>query len=225
MDLRLKLGAQEYAIEHTRIESYENQIRTDVVANQIIRHIRKNIPNPFPNPAYYELQFPIDISFPKGKTKRERALDNLVEWVRANERIFRDRNADRFLPVGNPHMANDCIRGTSAGFDCVFDLLHWPIASLIRRNPGTLSFRFIPPDDLEGPRTDRLKQAFSRKCPKLQTCKTQGARTVLVLESSDSGLMSFEFRADCFLRCCPDANLRRTRFSWWKPAPIFGGYG
>ena len=51
-----------------------------------------------------------------------------------------------------------------------------------------------PLDDLEGPRTDRLKQAFSRKCPKLQTCKTQGARTVLVLESSDSGLMSFEFR-------------------------------
>lgn len=60
--------------------------------------------------------------------------------------------------------------------------------------PGTLSFRFIPPDDPEGPRADRLRRAFSEKCPKLQACKAKEARTVLVLESSDSGLGSFEFR-------------------------------
>ena len=62
--------------------------------------------------------------------------------------------------------------------------------------PGEFLFRFIPPDDLEGPRTDRLREGFSRKCPKLQECKTEGARTVLVLESGDAGLVSFEFRGD-----------------------------
>ena len=43
---------------------------------------------------------------------------------------------------------------------------------------------------------DRLQQAFSRKCPKLQECKTEGARTILVLESSGPDLMSFEFRGN-----------------------------
>ena len=196
VDLRLKLGTQEYAIEHTRIESHENQIGTVAVVKRIICHIKKNIPDPFPSPAYYELQFPIDVSLPKGKAKRDRALNNLVEWIRANEQILRDRNAGCFLPVGNPYMyiANDYIRGTPAGFDCEFDLLHWQVVRLIQRIPGKLSFRFILPDDLEGPRAHRLRQAFSRKCPKLQACKTEEARTILVLESSDSDFMNLEFR-------------------------------
>ena len=36
VDLRLKLGSQDYAIEHTRIESINNQIATVVVAKRII---------------------------------------------------------------------------------------------------------------------------------------------------------------------------------------------
>ena len=223
VDLRLKLGAEEYAIEHTRIESYENQIGTGVVANRIIRHIRENIPDPFPSPAYYELQFPIDVFLPKGKARRDRALNDLVEWIRANERTLRDRNSDRIHPVRNPHMANDSIRGAPVGFDFEFELLHWPIATLIRRGPGTLSFRFIPPDDLEGPRADTLRQAFFRKCPKLQACKMEGARTVLVLESGDSALVHFEFRGDLLpslLAGCTNAPdeifLAETRADlWW----------
>ena len=35
VDLRLRLGAQEYAIEHTRIEPFENQIKTGLVFKQI----------------------------------------------------------------------------------------------------------------------------------------------------------------------------------------------
>ena len=196
VDLRLKLGTQEYAIEHTQIESFENQIGTVVVGNRIIRHIKKNIPDPFPTPAYYELQIRNDVSMPKGKARSDRALNVLVEWVRTNEEILRKRNSDRILSVRNPYMANDSIRGAPAEFDCEFELLHWPIASLIPRRPGTLSFRFIPPDDPEGPRTDRLRQAFWKKCPKLQACKTEEVRTVLVLESNDSGLGTLEFRGD-----------------------------
>ena len=115
VDLRLKLGDQDYAIEHTRIESFENLIATYNVANQIIQHIRRNIPHPFPSLAYYELQFPLDVSLPKGKTRRDRALNDLVEWVRANEKILRGRNATRFLPVRNPYMANDSTRRRPSG--------------------------------------------------------------------------------------------------------------
>ena len=44
------------------------------------------------------------------------------------------------------------------------------------------------PDDIEVLRSKRLKQALRKKCPKLQDCKEEGARTVLVLESDDIAL-------------------------------------
>ena len=194
VDLRLKLGARDYAIEHTRIEAFENQIATAAVVNRIVRYVRKHFPDPFPGPAYYELQFRGDVSLPGGRSRRARALHKLVDWVRNAERILRDRNAIPILPMRNPHLANDGIRGTPAGLDCEFQLLRWPVARHIRREPGALAFRFIPHDDPEGPRLDSLRQTFSRKCPKLQACKEESARTVLVLESGDPGLVSFEFR-------------------------------
>ena len=197
VDLRLKLGSREYAIEHTRVESIENQITTVVVANHIIEHIRKAIPEPFSSLAYYELQFPTDVSLPKGRVKkRERALGDLVEWIHASEKTLRERNSGQILSIRNPYRSNDRIHGTPPGFDCEFELLQWPSARLVQKKPGSLSFRFIPPDDMEGPRVGSLRHALSRKCPKLQDCKADGARTVLVLESGDPGLTSFEFRED-----------------------------
>ena len=154
------------------------------------------IPDLFPGPAYYELQFRIDVSLPGGRDRRARALNCLVQWVRTSERVLRYRNPVPVPPVRNPHLANDWIRGTPAGFDCEFQLLHWPVAQLIPQKPGALAFRFIPLDDPVGPRLDSLRQTFSRKCPKLQACKEEGARTILVLESGDPALVHFEFRRD-----------------------------
>lgn len=224
VDLRLKLGSQEYAIEHTRIESIENQTSIVVVANQIIEHIKKAIPGPFSSRAYYELQIPVDVSLPKGRVKkRERALGALVEWIRASEQILRERNSGQILSIRDPSWSNDRIHGTPPGFDCEFELLQWPIAQLVQKKPGSLSFRFIPPDDMEGPRVDSLRDAFSRKCPKLQDCKADGARTVLVLESGDPGLTSFEFREDLLpslLSTCTNAPdeifLVETRGERWS---------
>lgn len=196
VDLRLSLGAQDYAIEHTRIESFANQIGTETLANRIVRHVRKNIPDPFPGPAYYELQFRIDISLPAGRDRRARALNSLVQWVRAAEQMLRNWNTVPVRPMRHPYLPNDGIRGTPLGLDCEFHLLHWPVARLVQKEPGELRFRFIPQDDPDGPRLSSLRQAFSKKCPKLQACKEEGARTVLVLESSDPDLLHFQFRGD-----------------------------
>lgn len=194
VDLRLRLGTREYAIEHTRIESFDNQLATTAVVNRIIRHVRNNFSNPFPGPAYCELQIPIDVSLPKGRRRRERAMDDLVKWIRKSERILRDRSSDPGRPMSPFYMANASIKGTPQGFGCRFELLHWPVARFIRRPPGTLSFRFIFPENRKTLHADSLRKALSRKCPKLHACKEEGARTVLVLESGDPGLTSFEFR-------------------------------
>ena len=194
VDLRVKLGAEEYAIEHTRIESFDKQIETVGIANQIIRHVKENIPVPFPSPAYYELQFPVDVAWAKKKCKR--ALNDLVERIHEWERTLRERNAEPNIAKDDPfwaNTANDSIKGRPDGFECDFHLLHWPSARHIRREPGSLGFRFIRPKDVEDRRSKRLQQAFDKKCPKLERCKEDGARTILVLESSDPGLGIFEF--------------------------------
>ena len=192
VDCRLKLGTHDYAIEHTRIEPFENEIKALVAFMEISRHVKSNIPNPFPSSAYYELQLESEVSLPNGKATRNRALNNLVEWVRANERYLRERNQDRLLLEHNPRFSDDCIQGTPEGFECTFALLRWPDAVLIRRKPGDLRFRFNYPDDLEPLRAERLKRAFSEKCPKLDRCKTEGARTILVLESRGLGHTNFD---------------------------------
>ncbi len=196
VDLRLMLGAQEYAIEHTRIEPYDNQIKTEVIIKEILDYFKENISLPFPSPAYYQLQYPFDVSLPNGKAKRNRALNNLVEWVCTKEKVLRERNRGRpMLPYG-PYFADHSVHGKPDGFNCTFDLLRWPDATFIRQKPGSLWLRPIIPKDMEPLRRKRLMRAFHKKCEKLQRCKEEGARSVLVLESSDVALTSFEFRGN-----------------------------
>ena len=195
VELRLKLGTQEYAIEHTRIEPFENQIRTGVSFKQINDCIKDRVSGSLPGPAYYELQVPIDDCLPETREKRERALKDLVDWIRTNARRLHERNSDHSRLIRNPHSSDDRIRGKPTGFNCEIELLRWPDAALIRRKPGSLGMRFFCPNDfsdLEDRRFVRLRRAFSKKFPKLQDCKKEGARTVLVLESGDSALTSFD---------------------------------
>ena len=97
--------------------------------------------------------------------------------------------------VGIRHPEKDCMQDTPTGFNCAIELLRWPDAAPIRRKPGSLGMRLYCPNDfsdLEDRRIDRLRRAFSKKSPKLQKCKKEGGRTVLVLESGDIALTRFE---------------------------------
>ncbi len=194
IDLRLRLGTCEYAIEHTRIEPYEKQIKTAVAFKQINDYITKRISDSLPGPAYYALHVPIIVCLPETRKKRERVLNNLAKWIRTSAHCLQERDLGRSGPTRNPVWSDDCIKGTPQGFGCDIELLRWPDATLIRRKPGSLAIMFIPPDvdELEDLRIDRLRRAFFDKCPKLARCREDGARTVLVLESLDNALTRFD---------------------------------
>ena len=232
VDLRLKLGAQEYAIEHTLIEPFENQIKMEVVIKEIFDYFKENISLPFPSPAYYQLQYSIDVSLSNGTPKRTRALNNLAEWVCQNEKELREK--DRSWPTGpyDLYYADHTVRGEPDGFDCTFELLRWPDAACIREKPGFLCLRPIYPEDMEPLIRKRLTRAFSRKCEKLQACKADGARTVLVLESRDVALTHFEFRDDLLPAIlakhsnAPDEIfLVETIHDLWRVTPLKHGGG
>ena len=191
VDLRLRLGIQKYAIEHTQIEPFENQIGTGVDISKIINHIKEKLPETLPGSAYYKLHLPIEFSLPNKQAKQNKALNNLVDWVEMNAKCLHKRNLGR-VPEYNLYRADDRIQGTPAGFDCEIELLRWPDAAFMHQIPGCFGVTRLCPNKLEDLRRDRLSRAFSCKNPKLQKCKEEGARTVLVLESRDIALTSFD---------------------------------
>ena len=192
VDLRLKLGDQEYAIEHTRIEPFKNQIKALLTFNEISRHLRQNLLGALPEPAYYELHVPTGIRLPKKRKKRDRTVKNLVEWVRMGAQQLHERNANQFASAYNPHVSDDRIWDIPMGINCIIELLRWPHALLINRKPGGIGMRFIGPPDLGDIQPEQFGQALAKKSPKLKCCKEEGARTILVLEDHTSAIMDFE---------------------------------
>ena len=179
VDLRLKVGERDYAIEHTRLQPYEARIKDSAAFKKINEFIRKEIREPLPGPVYYELDIPIQVSLPRGKKNRDRAFSNLVEWIRGTAKRLHERR--REIPPS--FFVNNTIKEVPDGFEDAFELSRWPDGVPVRRTPGALGMRFSPLEDIEDPLRSALSKAFAKKFPKLYQCKAQGARTVLVLEA------------------------------------------
>ena len=87
VDLLLNLGAQKYAIEHTRIGLSKNEIRNNIRFTRRYDYIKKRISDSLPGPAYYVLEIPVDFRLPPDRKQRERELDELVEWIQLSAPI------------------------------------------------------------------------------------------------------------------------------------------
>lgn len=179
VDLRLKVGKRDYAIEHTLLQPRENRIKDSAAFKRINEFIRKEIREPLPGPVFYELDIPIRVSLPRGKKNRDRAFNNLVEWIRSTAKRLHERR--REIPPS--FLVNNSIKELPDGFEDAFELSRWPDWAPKRQTPGSLGMRFSAPEDIEYPLRSALKKAFAKKFPKLHQCKAQGARTVLVLEA------------------------------------------
>ena len=94
MDLRLQVGEQDYAIEHTRLQPYGKRITDGAAFKKINEFIREQIREPLPGSVYYELHIPTHVSLPKGKKNRERAFTNLVEWIRSTAKRLHERRRE-----------------------------------------------------------------------------------------------------------------------------------
>ena len=190
VDLRLKVGAQEYAIEHTLLQMYPNMIKYVAAFNTIHKFVGKRISGPLPGAVHYELHVPIKVSFPRGKKHRERALHSLVEWILSSAQRLHER---RWEVPPALLWVNNSIRAIPNGFEHEFELFRWPDGLRTQRKPGALGMRFSAPEDIEHPLRNVLAEAFAKKFPKLQDCKVLGARTVLVLESIDPPFWHYRY--------------------------------
>ena len=102
VDLRLQLGSQEYAIEHTQIEAFRRQIATGVSLIQLIDPVKQALCGELPGPAIYEMIFPIDPSLDVAETGLEQLQKNLIKWVCKNAQLLHGQDSITAKPPGFP---------------------------------------------------------------------------------------------------------------------------
>ena len=196
VELRMQLGNQNYAIEHTRVESFDNQIKAGISIREINNYIKEKFTDPLPGPVYYELRVPMDVCLPEKRKDRERMLSTLDKWIRESAHCMQGRNTDLFTPMFAPIRSDvwheDCTTGTPLGVAYEIKLMRtklWPPdIHTAGRKPGTivLWYNYLDEDERNHRHFRRLQRAFDKKCPKLKRCKVEAARTVLILEAVDS---------------------------------------
>ena len=182
VDLRVTVGKQDYAIEHTLLQPYPDRISDGAIFNEIHQFIRGRVPNPLPGPVHYQLCVPIEASLPRGRKNREQALESLLEWIVSTAQKLHERR--REVPLSTI-VVNNFIKGKPEYFDQNFELFRWPDGLQTPYTPGALSMAFCAPEDFKQPLKHSMSKAFAKKFPKLHECKKLGARTILVLEGLD----------------------------------------
>lgn len=192
VELRLKIRSEEYAIEHTRIEPFENQIGRGVALERLVGPAKKASFGNLPGPAYYTIWFPSDRKLVVKKSTLRQQQERLKDWVhesaprlyeKLHERI--GRKSDSQILQKDWH---DSIKGKLGGFPYEIQLACVVTGRPSGEKSGKLVAGRCAPKDLEVRRLCRMRRTLDEKLPKLQKCKNEGARTVLVLESDDIAL-------------------------------------
>ena len=204
VDFRLQVGDQDYAIEHTQIEAMRGQIRAGKKYTQFIEPVIHELSGTLPGPAAYALQLPMDTDLGANRVSLERIRRDFIAWIQLNARSLYERNKDRLgrsrvspsfldsieaMPPSFPQPVRLSLRAARGPSD-------WGTLRSARLSPGN--------EELEAHRADRLREALCRKCPKLQRCKQDGARTVLVLESDDFALTNHGLVGECLSALLPE---------------------
>ena len=82
MELRLNLGTQNYAVEHTQIEAFPGQIHTGEEFGRLIGPVIEQLSGTLPGPAVYYLYFPINARLGVRAHQMDDARRNFIAWVR-----------------------------------------------------------------------------------------------------------------------------------------------
>jgi hypothetical protein len=169
VDLLFRIGEKQYALEHTQIESFANQIGLKYKVDGFLKPLQDEVSGKLPLPGNYDLCFAHDAPIPKKNSEAIRAV--LKRWILSNAGA---------LAIGKPSTApHHFIRETPLGIPFEVTLYRWP------GKEGILIARIIIHENLQDERKSRIRQALNDKCPKLESARVTDDITVLVLELDD----------------------------------------
>ena len=200
MEVRFRLGNGNYAMEHTQIEAFERQIETGARFVQLITPVTEALSGKLPGQAIYELHFPLRTSLKANAKRLEELQRQLVEWTREKATMLHEKACDPAVGKAKPQRRSASISGKPPGFTFDVTLHRWERGGLSKREQGWLGAARVAPENMESSRTSRLRKALDDKRGKLQVCKRQGARTILVLETDDIALSNHVIVGDALLK-------------------------
>lgn len=182
------LAGRTYALEHTIIEAFDEQIRTDVDFEKFVAPINSALDYRMPRPGKYELVFPIDPCAGLKPRDIPNIQEAIIAWVRTKaielhaELPYKPTKTEK--PRGYLSVRKETLPGL--GFELRLSReTYWEMPNIA---DGRLIVRRFAPQNHENLREQRLVTAFDRKCPKLAKWKAAGAVSVLILETVDIAL-------------------------------------
>lgn len=174
IDYLCNVGPDLFAIEHTRIEPFEDYHRLIAKANELVQPIIQGVRGRLPTTANYELTIPATALVNIRNQRRLAATQTaLVEWVVSEAPRLKPIRHSMYDMGSTPQLVEQVgIRVSLMGY--------------LRPQPGgTLTVAHGVGKDREKDRADRISRAYSKKLKKLLPWKQRGARTILILEDGD----------------------------------------
>lgn len=186
VDLRVRVGDQQYALEHTRILPFDDRIEAARAYQDISACLSEWFPGPLPGDVFYEIYLPLGVPRPESGGLGKRRRTGLQDWISTAVDALQSRAPGRRR--WSPHVYElDYLSGRPDGWDCEFTLARSSDGVLPPREAGSLALFVGSPDEPEFPFIKVLRGAFEKKCPKLARCKelSPDTLTVLILEAID----------------------------------------
>ncbi len=186
VEYRFELGDQHYALEHTLVEPFEDEMQIGAHFHDFIQPIQVEIGQTLPRPGTYYAVFPLNPSAGMKPNDRAEARRVVIEWLKGKALELYGRKSQMGPDDRYGEDLHLCERPPGLNFEIAVS------RSLFRDIPpnagGRLFISRFAPQNHEGLRKERIKRSLDDKCPKLLRCKTEGASTVLILENRDISL-------------------------------------
>ena len=204
VELRLRLGVREYAIEHTQIEATPGFIQAGEKYMQFIRPVIDALSGTLPEPGAFTLHFPIDTNLGVKRPGLARIRRDFIAWIQTKAQCLYKRNRNRLEQERPSPRSLDSVEAKPPGFPYPVRLSMGVAHSVSKRGTLRCGRYALGDEELKARRVERLREALRCKCPKLQGCKEEGARTVLVLESDDIALTDHVLVGECLAVLLPE---------------------
>lgn len=186
VEMRLRIGERNLAIEHTVVEPFPKAIQTGKEFVELTAEIERRLHGNMPKPGTYSLVFPIHPTDGKHRRTHDELRNKMIAWiVQAGEELHAEcpERRDRYRC---PHGYNGKKTTEIDGIRLELSLrVHW---SERGDHDGALFLARTAGSDVESQRLVRMRTALDKKLPKLSDCAALGDTTLLILEWSDIAL-------------------------------------
>jgi hypothetical protein len=181
VDFLIGSTTRRWAVEHTRIESFENQIKTDRKLAPWARKLEETLIGTLPQPGRYVLIVDCETFSSCKIRERKKASQSVAAWVRSSAVS---------LPIGNGSRIVQLVKGGPPQLPFLVQMYRM---TTVRSNQGSLRVSLTAPEDLQYLRKARIRRSLTEKCPKLQQMQSKDEEllTILVLESNDLSLANY----------------------------------